>query len=298
MPLSGVHAAAITPRNAEGGIDFGASFELLDHSGRAGLDGILLFGDAAEALAFAREERSRLAYLAAKRSRVPVLVGIGGPTLELAVGLGREASRAGVAGLLLPPPPGRYDAEDVAEFWEAVARSLDGHTPLYLHNTALGSPTIPVEETLSLLGTGLFAGIVEESADDATLDRLGEAARSGGFDCVSGADCYLAEARLRGLAAISAAACAVPELAVALDRSLKAGDRDAAGRLRAAFDEFLGWVRCFPPGVAIKAAMGLRGIAPGPLPLPLSGRRERELEQFREWFRARLPEWRKPGAHA
>src|SRR6185369_16791616 len=81
--FQGVHVAAITPRGKQGEIDLGASFELIDHLCAAGVRGIVLFSEAGEYPAFSVEERSRLVYLAAKRSRVPVLAGIGSATVDL-----------------------------------------------------------------------------------------------------------------------------------------------------------------------------------------------------------------------
>src|SRR5689334_1813203 len=112
--FEGVHAAAITPRNAHGEMDLGAAFDLIDYLSRSGVSGIALFTEFGEYPAFAAEERSRLTYLAVKRSRVPVLVGIGSSSLDLSVTLAREARDAGAAALLLPPPFFfRYDPDDL-----------------------------------------------------------------------------------------------------------------------------------------------------------------------------------------
>ena len=59
---------------------------------------------AAEALARASaDDRSRLLYLAVKRSRAPLFAGIGAATLDASLSLAREARDAGAAALLLPP---------------------------------------------------------------------------------------------------------------------------------------------------------------------------------------------------
>ena len=89
--FQGVHVAAITPRGKQGEVDLGAAFELIDYFCSAGLRGIVLFGDSGEYPAFNPDERSRLLYLAVKRSRVPVLAGIGSATLDVSLDLAREA---------------------------------------------------------------------------------------------------------------------------------------------------------------------------------------------------------------
>ena len=124
--FQGVNAAAITPRGKQGEIDLGAAFELIDHLCSAGVRGIVLFSGNGEYPAFTVEERSRLVYLAVKRSRVPVLVGVGSATVDLSVALAREAREAGAGGLLLPPPFFfRYEPDDVLEFYRRFTAQLE-----------------------------------------------------------------------------------------------------------------------------------------------------------------------------
>ena len=82
---------------------------------------------------------------------------------------------------------------------------------------------------------------------------------------------------------VSDVACAIPELV-------------AAG-LDGKIAEFEAWVREFPSPVAIKTAVNVRGIATGPLPVPLTAAKQKRLEEFREWFKGWLGPARKC-AHA
>src|SRR4051812_23069314 len=97
----GILAPALTPRDPKGGLDFGAAFEQVDFLSSAQVHGIVLFTPLGEYPAFSLEERGRLLYLAAKRSRVPVYSAIGGITLDDSLTLAREARRADAAGVLL-----------------------------------------------------------------------------------------------------------------------------------------------------------------------------------------------------
>src|SRR5947209_16538889 len=108
----GVYAAAITPRGTHGDIDFCAAFELIDYLCAAGIRGIVLFGPSGEYPALSHDERARLLYLGAKRSRVPLYAGGGSASLDASVSLAREARNTGVAGLLLPPPHFFHDQQD------------------------------------------------------------------------------------------------------------------------------------------------------------------------------------------
>src|SRR5690348_18002997 len=116
--VQGVIAAAITPRPPQADINLGAAFELVDYLCKAGIHGIALFTPAGECAAVTAEERSRLVYLAVKRSRVPLLAGVGSAALDISVRLAREARDAGVAGVLLPPPATTpCHPDDLREFY-------------------------------------------------------------------------------------------------------------------------------------------------------------------------------------
>src|SRR5437773_1767268 len=105
MPdFKGVIVAALTPCDKDGDLDLGSAFELIDFLSKAGVAGLALFTATGEYPALGPDERARLAYLASKRSRVPVLAGVGSATLDHSLGLAREARDSGVAALLVPPP--------------------------------------------------------------------------------------------------------------------------------------------------------------------------------------------------
>jgi dihydrodipicolinate synthase/N-acetylneuraminate lyase len=280
--FQGVIVSAVTPRGKHGDIDFGAAFELVDHCCRAGVEGILLFGEEGEYAAFSPGERSRLLHLAVKRSRVPVLAGAGSPDLAVSATLAREASDAGVAAVLAPPPLfQRPDTDDLAEYYAQLAVQ-SGVRNLMLYNVPATTAGIPVETALMLLETDTVAGI-DEAGDAASFERLSAAACNRAFELLAGRDSLFFEARRRGHAVVSAVACAVPELLVALHR-----DPDDE-RLRLRFEEFLGWTERLPNMVGVKTALELRGLKTGPLPIPLSPGKQRLLNEFRDWFQAWLP---------
>lgn len=295
----GVNVAALTPRGKQGDLDFGASFELIDFLCKAGVEGIVLFGAQGEFPALTVEERSRLVYLAAKRSRVPVLAGVGSATLDLSIGLAREALDAGAAALLLPPPlffP--YDQDDIREFYLRFAAGVENGAPTFVSNWPAVSSGIAVETAAELLQTGLFAGMEDASGNLETLCRL--AARVPGSRLLVGDDRIFARARSNGvrLGAISAVGCAVPELIMALDRAIAAADHEETARLNQAVQDFTAWMDRFPQPVIVKLAAGLRGVKTGPLSVPLSAAKQKLADEFREWFQGWLPAVKAPSVRA
>jgi 4-hydroxy-tetrahydrodipicolinate synthase len=294
--VSGVIASAITPRGKQEDVDFGATFELVDYLCAAGVRGIALFGATGEYPALSLDERSRLIYLAVKRSRVPLLVGVGSATLDVSATLAREARRAGVAGLLLPPPYFfRYQQDDIREFYLQFAAQVGAGAAIFLCNIPSFASEIAVESALNLLETGLFAGIENAGGDLEYFARLKPAADARPFALLVANDALFTRARSEGgcSGAISLAACAVPELMLALERAITSGNQQAATRLDEMLQEFRAWIDWFPQPAAIKAALGLRGLQTGPLPVPLSPEKRRKLDEFREWFQGWLPAMKK-----
>jgi 4-hydroxy-tetrahydrodipicolinate synthase len=287
--FQGVHAAAITPRGRHGEVDYGAAFELLDHLSQGGASGVLLFGPAGEYPAFAPDERARLVYLSRKRSRVPVLAGVGSATLDASIDLAREAQNAGVAALVLPPPHFfRYDQDDLRAYFCQFAAELGSDPPILIYRT-----TALAEETAEdLWQTGKFGAIIDDAGDPESVDRLIAAGVA-----VFPAD-DSAAARPGRCALVSAAACAVPELLSGLYQALRNGPEARVRELDAALQEFLRRSAYFPETAAVRLATGLRGLKTGALAVPLSPAKQKELDGFRDWFQQWLPSVRKLAAGA
>jgi 4-hydroxy-tetrahydrodipicolinate synthase len=291
-PIGGVNVAAITPRNKEShGVDLGSTLELIDFLGSAGVAGIALMGSTGEFANFSTEERVRLVYLAVKRSRVPLLAGIGHSSLDGALELGRQACSAGAAGLLLMPPYFfRYDQEDIRHFYLEFAGQLGREAAIFLYNIPFFTSEIACETATDLLATGLFAGIKDSSGDFEYFARLMELRGAHPFTLLIGHDVIFTKARLAGAdGVISGVACAVPELLLELDRSIQAGNMAEVRRLESCLQQFVAWLERFPAPVGVKAAAATRGLKLGPPPVPLSPAKQKLLEEFQDWFRSWLP---------
>ena len=114
---------------------------------------------------------------------------------------------------------------------------------------------------------------------------------------LAGNDGIFARARAAGAdGVVSGVACALPELLLALDAAIACGDAERAARLDARLHEFITWCDGFPTPVAIKVAVTLRGLKPGPSSIPLAPETKRGLEEFQEWFKTWLPDVLKESA--
>lgn len=288
-PFAGVNVAVVTPHGKRGDEpDIGATLELIDFLCAAGVQGIALLGSTGEFVNLNFDDRVRLVYLGVKRSRVPVLAGISHTTLDGALALGREASAAGAAGLLLMPPYFfRYGQPEIREFYMRFTVEMGHGAPVYLYNIPAFTSAIAPETAVELLSTGQFAGIKDSSGGWDYFLTLNSHAQDHPFTLLVGHDAIFARARTAGAdGVVSGCACAVPELLLALDRAIQQRDEAEVERLNARLHEFLVRIERFPTPVGIKAALAVRGVKTGPLPIPLARETQAALDEFREWFRA------------
>ena len=286
-PLEGVIVAAITPRRQnELSIDLGAMLELVDFLGQSGASAIALLGSTGEFVHFPVDDRRHMTNFAAKRSRLPLLVNVSHSTLDGAVELASEAVDAGAAGLLLMPPYYfRYSQEAIRKFYLDFKALAPRDARVYLYNIPFFTSEIAIGTALSLLGTGLFAGIKDSSGSWEYFTQLRDHVTNNSYSILIGQERLYARARAEGAHGIvSGVACAVPELILALEAAVAAGDADRVKKLDARVGEFVDWISKFPAPVAIKEATRQRRIKSGAPAIDLGETEKAQMEQFLAWF--------------
>jgi dihydrodipicolinate synthase/N-acetylneuraminate lyase len=291
-PIQGVYVATVTPRREDSqSVDLGASLDLIDWLCERDVNGIALLGSTGEFPHFSVEDRLHLIQFAAKRSTVPVFANVSHSTLDGAIALARDAVSGGAAALLLMPPFFfSYDQEQITEFYLRFAAALGGAVPILLYNAPAFSNEISFETASELLSTGLFAGIKDSSGEAEYFRRLQALQERTPFTFLVGDDNIFPELRTEGAAGtVSGAACAVPELVVALDRAINTGAAQLRDRLHTRLREFTTRIDVFPTPAGIKEAVSVRGLKTGPHAIPLGKQSERKLAEFREWFQHWLP---------
>jgi dihydrodipicolinate synthase/N-acetylneuraminate lyase len=281
LELGGVFASCITPQRANSSDpDFSGLLDLVDFLAEGGVKGVCLFGAAGEFLDYSIAERQRMLYLAVKRSRVPLIAGVSHSTLSGALQLADEAIAAGADGLILMPPifyP--YTQCEIEEFYLQFARETGDAVPILLHNLPQCTSRIEVETVRRLFASGRFAGIKDGSGNWEYFNQLLGLKREMPVAVMCGADRLAGRALTDGAdGAISASACAVPELVTRLAEN----PHDEA--LRARLGEFVEWVNRFPFPVAIKRAVELRGQKSAPPLIPLAPGTAQLLADFSTWF--------------
>jgi dihydrodipicolinate synthase/N-acetylneuraminate lyase len=289
---SGVFAALLTPRQPDSTeADAGRLLEYLDRVSRAGVNGLVFFGATGEFVHFDLDERVRVVSLAAKRSRIPVLVNVSHSTLAGSIYLAEQSAAAGAAGLLLMPPYFYKLEEDaIAEFYSQFVKAVGKSVPIYLYNLPQSTALISPDLAFRLLSSGLFAGIKNSGADWPFFESLFKLREQFPFRLLVGNESVYLRALTAGAnGAISGVASALPELPVAIHRAVTSGDMQTASALSEELDTLLSWIERFPPIVALKQIAHTRRWLPFTPALPIDSTSQAGLCDFAKWLEQWLP---------
>jgi dihydrodipicolinate synthase/N-acetylneuraminate lyase len=288
MPVfEGVYAAAVTPRRSAAEADLAALWALFDFLAARGLDGLVLMGSTGEFVHFSLDERIRMMGLAVKRSRLPLLINVSHTTLDGALELAQAAAGAGAAGLLLMPPYFyRYGQADLLVFFKRFRDEMRHAPPLLLYNIPLFTNPLEPETVAGLIAYG-YAGVKDSGGVWEDFETVRNLCAGRDYTFLAGSDRLFARARAAGAhGVVSGVASAVPELLVALNRSVLAKDEARIARLNQHLTEFLDQFGRLPVPVAVREAAAARGLKTGHSAL---GTDTSATAQFREWFAAWLP---------
>ena len=261
--IQGVLPAALTPRcDGSTAVDFAAALDYFAFLESHHIDGITLFGSTGEFLHFSTEDRTRLVALAAKQTRLPLLVNASHSTLEGSVQIARQAIDAGAAAVLIMPPYYfRYGQEDVRAFCLQFAAQVNG--PVYLYNMPWFTTDLELPTSLDLLSTGAFAGIKDSGGKFEDFEALQALAVKRGFSVLTGSDVSYSRMLRAGIAGtVSGIASVLPELMVAIDQRVRAGKDTEL--LDSHLADFSQRALSFPFPIGLKEAAAIRGIKSGP----------------------------------
>ena len=293
IQLAGITAAAVTP-NRPGTLDadYSPLMDLLDFLTNAKVDGICLLGSTGEFVNFSFADRQRLVYLAVKRSRVPLMIGVSHSTLRGALQLAEEAIAAGADGLLLMPPCFfSYQQSEIEHFFREFARETGNAVPIVLYNIPQFNTGLGIETVRNLLDTGLFAGMKDSSGDWSYFEQLLALRRDRPFALLAGHDRIALQALRAGADGIvSGCACAIPEILVGLWKAHATGDQARADHWNRKLCEFVDRIGQFPTPIAIKRAVAIRGQKAGEPAIPLAPENSVALDAFAAWFQKSLKE--------
>jgi len=286
--ISGVFAALATPIDEQGRPNPSAFDQLIDFVMDRGVDGVVIGGGTAEYPHFDVDARIALARQAVQRvaGRGPVITCVGTSSFFTTLALARGAADAGSTLLLLPMPHFfHYSQDDLVAYTQAVCSAVP--VPFLLYNLPSFTGAITAATALQLMRTiPNLIGIKDSSGDRQNLRPLGKACRERVASVLVGDDCLLLDALQAGWSGtVSGIGCFVPELILAVYRSHFAGETARAAHLQAQLDAFIAEVVRLPTPWGVRVCLAARGIACGPMHLPLSPARREQVAALAEWLR-------------
>ncbi|MBL8176280.1 MAG: dihydrodipicolinate synthase family protein [Bryobacterales bacterium] len=292
LPFTGPMAAAVTPSRPDSyQMDLAACLEVIDFLCHSGVRAIALFGATGEFPHFTVEDRVRLAHMAIKRSRVPVIVNATHSCFEESRAIIEHAAANGAAGVMIQPPTYfRYAAPEIRQYFLDLTDEFSERVPVLLYNLPFFNNPIPIEVACELLESGRAAGIKDSSGNLEYLTELLRVRRKIEFPLIVGNDNVFVEGRRRGAdGVISGCAAAVPELLIALDAAVVSGNELRIAELSLLLDEFIHRIDRFPGPLGIRECLSTRGLKMGARAIPFAEETERSAAELRQWFTAWLP---------
>ena len=233
--MQGVHAAIITPFDAQLEIDEEALSAQIRRLIADGIHGIVANGTVGEGGSLSQSERRATveAAVAAAAGRVPVCAGISAGTAAQASAYARDAEQAGADSLMcLPPLLYRADRRELREFFATVAAASELPIMVYNNPEASGSDLSP--ELLAELAQAIpsIRAFKECSGDARRIADLVN--RCPEIDVMVGGDNWALEGFCAGAAGwISGVAVVVPAATARLWEHCQAGDLASARELYA-----------------------------------------------------------------
>ncbi len=272
-PFGGIYAATILPMTPEGAIDEAAlEGHLASVLATDGLVGLLVNGHAGENAMLTREETAQVVSVARKQAgRKFVVCGINAEATDEAAARAADAAAAGADAVMVFPPFSwalGTDRRAIVAHHRAIAEAAG--TPMFLFQGSVGAGKTAYDAgTLSaLLEIEAVVGIKEGSWETLAYDktrRLAKRLRPDVAVMASGDEHLFPSFAIGSEGSLVSLAAVVPELIVALERAVEAGDMAEGRRLHEALFD-LGQIVYGAPGhlatARLKACLVLLGRIP------------------------------------
>ncbi|MCC6175538.1 MAG: dihydrodipicolinate synthase family protein [Chloroflexi bacterium] len=142
----GVFAIPVTPFDADGALDLRSLRRCVEFCVAAGAGGVVAPVNASEFFTLTESERKQVVetVVGQANGRVPVVAGVTGSSMQVAVEMARHAGGAGADAVMAMPPFVRHPGPDeIVEFYGAVAKAAG--VPVWIQDFGppMGTPMAP-----------------------------------------------------------------------------------------------------------------------------------------------------------
>lgn len=272
--FEGVLPAVVTPflTDAQLSLDLEGLRSNIEALVSAGVHGIVPTGSTGESATLSFEEHEKVVEVAVEAAggKVPVLAGTGSNNTAEALRFTKAAKEIGADGALLISP--YYNKPNRAGLVKHFTRIADLDIPTVLYNVpGRTGQNLPVDLVIELASHPNIVGIKEASGNVGQVSQIIEGTLDEDFAVISGDDnLTLPILALGGAGVISVAANVEPGRMVRLYEAFAAGDWNTALELHYELSPLFRALFIDTNPIPVKKAVALRGLAAGPVRLPLA----------------------------
>ncbi len=269
--FKGVFPAIITPFKEDLSLDEEGLRRNIEFLGKAGVSGIVPCGTTGESATLSFEEHKQVVEIAVDCSKVPVIAGTGSNNTREAIELTKHAADAGAdAALLITPYYNKPNDRGMFEHYKTIAEKCN--IPIILYNVPKRTGIdLKPDLVAKLSKVKNIVGVKEASGSLSQVSQIIEQTQGTGFALLSGDDdLTLPIMSLGGLGVISVVANVAPRKTVEMVDAASRGDWDRARRLHFDLAPLVRSMFIETNPIPVKTAVGLMGLAAGPLRLPLA----------------------------
>lgn len=272
--FEGVLPAVVTPflTDAQLSLDLEGLRSNIEALVAAGVHGIVPTGSTGESATLSFEEHEKVVEVAVEAAggKVPVLAGTGSNNTAEALRFTKAAKEIGADGALLISP--YYNKPNRAGLVKHFTRIADLDIPTVLYNVpGRTGQNLPVDLVVELASHPNIVGIKEASGNVGQVSQIIEGTLDEDFAVISGDDnLTLPILALGGAGVISVAANVEPGRMVRLYEAFAAGDWNTALELHYELSPLFRALFIDTNPIPVKKAVALRGLAAGPVRLPLA----------------------------
>jgi len=284
--FEGILPAIITPFNPDSGssLDIGGLRSNIESLIERGVHGIVPCGSTGEAATLTFEEHEKVVQEAIDvvNGRVPVIAGTGSNNTEEALRLTRSARDAGADGALVISP--YYNKPNRSGLVKHFTKLADLDLPIILYNVpGRTGQNLQPDLVAELARHPNIVGIKEASGDITQISRIIEETQDEDFIVLSGDDgMTFPLLALGGAGVISVAANVEPRRMAQMYEAYRAGDLARALNLHYELSPLFRAMFIDTNPIPVKTAVGILGMAAGPVRLPLDNLDEGKVERLRE----------------
>jgi len=284
--FEGVLPAIITPfkRNPAMGLDIPGLERNIGFLLSRGIHGIVPCGSTGESATLTFEEHEKVMEITVDKinGKIPVLAGTGSNNTAEAVRLTKAAKDIGADGVLVISP--YYNKPNRSGLIKHFTKLADLDIPVVMYNVpGRTGQNLEPDLVAELAQHPNIVGIKEASGNISQMSRILEETQDEDFVLISGDDnITLPILALGGAGVISVAANVDPARMVALYEAMKHGDYQKALVLHYAMSPLFRSMFIDTNPIPVKKAVGLIGLAGGPVRLPLDELDAKKTEQLKK----------------